>query len=480
MSEGLQPSPIESVLDTATNELLAVSPLDGRYRRYVANLATICSEFGLIQRRVAVEIEWLKFLVQDLRLVENKRLEVGELSALHSIQTDFTVSDAERIRAIERETNHDVKAVEYFVKEALESNDLAVLKEYVHFACTSEDINNLAYAMMFRDARRNVVMPLMMEVIGELLSLASQHQETPMLSRTHGQTASPTTLGKELVNVAARLTQWAERLNESAIRAKMNGAVGNFNAHVAAVPEIDWFTATSSFVETLGFTNNPYTTQIEPHDWIAEFFNSLIGFNQVLLDFDRDVWGYIALGYFKQRQVEGEVGSSTMPHKVNPIDFENSEGNVGIANALARHLADKLLISRWQRDLTDSTALRNVGATFGHTVVAIRSTIRGIKKLEVDSRRMELDLDEAWEVLSEAVQTVMRTQGVPDPYEIVKEITRGKHLTEARYAEMLEQLPIDSDVRSQLRSMHPSTYIGLAKELTDKGIHELSNRVQNL
>ena len=464
----------------ATNELLAVSPLDGRYRRHVANLASICSEFGLIQRRVAVEIEWLKFLIQDLRLVEKTRLDTDGLSALQSIRTDFTVADAERIRMIERETNHDVKAVEYFVKEALESNELAQLKEYVHFACTSEDINNLAYAMMFRDARRDVVMPLMAEVIGEILSLASKHQETPMLSRTHGQTASPTTLGKELVNVAARLTQWAEGLNVSAIRAKMNGAVGNFNAHVVAVPEIDWSTATSTFVETLGFTNNPYTTQIEPHDWMAEFFNSLIGFNQVLLDFDRDVWGYIALGYFKQRQVEGEVGSSTMPHKVNPIDFENSEGNVGIANALARHLADKLLISRWQRDLTDSTALRNVGGIFGHTVIAIRSTIRGIKKLEVDSRRMAVDLDEAWEVLSEAVQTVMRRRGIPNPYETVKEITRGKQLTEPLYAEMLEQLPIDSVMRSQLRSMHPSTYIGLAKELTDKGIHELSNRVQNL
>ena len=480
MNDQQQKNSADSVVDSATSELLAISPLDGRYRRHVTELAPICSEFGLIKRRVAVEIEWLSFLIQDLRLIENTHLEAEGLSVLHAIHSDFTHDDADRIRTIERETNHDVKAVEYFVKEALESNNLGDLKEYVHFACTSEDINNLAYAMMFRDARRDIVLPLMVDVTHEILSLASTHQETPMLSRTHGQTASPTTLGKELVNVAARLTQWAERFNEIAIKAKMNGAVGNFNAHVSAAPEIDWSTASSSFVATLGFDANLYTTQIEPHDWMAEYFNALIGFNQVLLDFDRDVWGYIALGYFKQKQVEGEVGSSTMPHKVNPIDFENSEGNVGIANALARHLADKLLISRWQRDLTDSTALRNVGATFGHTVIAIRSTMRGIEKLEVDNDRIEADLDGAWEVLSEAVQTVMRRHGVANPYEAVKEITRGKQLTETLYEEMLGELPIDPDLRSQLRSMHPSTYLGLAKELTDKGIHELSSRIQNL
>ncbi|MCY4129064.1 MAG: adenylosuccinate lyase [Gammaproteobacteria bacterium] len=472
--------PADLVADSSINELLALSPLDGRYRRHVVNLSTICSEFGLIRRRVSVEIEWLKFLAADLRLVGDTRLDSQQVSALHAVQTEFTISDAERVRAIEQETNHDVKAVEYFVKEKLEAIGLHALKEYVHFACTSEDINNLAYAMMLRDVRRDVLLPLMVEVTREILSLASSNLETPMLSRTHGQTASPTTLGKELVNVVARLTQWAERFNDVAIQAKINGAVGNFNAHVAAAPEIDWPTASATFVGTLGFTPNPYTTQIEPHDWIAEYLNALAGFNQVILDFDRDIWAYIALGYFKQKQVEGEVGSSTMPHKVNPIDFENSEGNVGIGNALAKHLADKLLISRWQRDLTDSTALRNVGSVFGHTVIALRSTSRGLKKLEVNQALLGKDLDAAWEVLSEAVQTVMRRHGLSDPYETVKEITRGKQLTEPLYAEMLGKLPLDEKLLSQLRAMHPSTYIGLAKELADKGVHELSARLKNL
>lgn len=480
MTKHGQTTPKNPVSNDATNELLAVSPLDGRYRRHVAELATICSEFGLIQRRVVVEVEWLKFLVADLRLLGDTSLDPEQISALQTVMTEFTGADAERIREIEQTTNHDVKAVEYFVKEKLESIDLHAVKEYVHFACTSEDVNNLAYAMMLRDARRDVLLPLMVDVTREILALASAHLTTPMLSRTHGQTASPTTLGKELVNVAARLTQWAERFSNVAIQAKINGAVGNFNAHVAAAPEIDWPTASATFVGTLGFTPNSYTTQIEPHDWIAEFLNALVGFNQVILDFDRDVWGYIALGYFNQKQIEGEVGSSTMPHKVNPIDFENSEGNVGIGNALARHLADKLLISRWQRDLTDSTALRNIGSVFGHSVIALRSTSRGLKKLEVNQAVLAKDLDEAWEVLSEAVQTVMRRHGLPDPYETVKEITRGKRLTESLYAEMLEKLPLDEELRSQLRAMHPSSYIGLAQELADNGIHELSVRLQNL
>lgn len=466
--------------NAVSNELLAISPLDGRYRRHVSELASICSEFGLIQRRVSVEIEWLKFLVEDLRLVDEIHLDSEQVSALQAVQREFTVTDAERVRTIEKKTNHDVKAVEYFVKEQLESIGLTALKEYVHFACTSEDINNLAYAMMLTDARRDVLLPLMVEVTHDILAYASSNLDTPMLSRTHGQTASPTTLGKELVNVAARLTHWAERFNEVAIQAKINGAVGNFNAHIVAAPEIDWPTASATFVRTLGFTSNPYTTQIEPHDWIAEYLNALAGFNQVILDFDRDIWGYIALGYFKQKQIEGEVGSSTMPHKVNPIDFENSEGNVGIGNTLAKHLADKLLISRWQRDLTDSTALRNIGSVFGHTVIALRSTSRGLKKLEVNHALLAEDLDDAWEVLSEAVQTVMRRRGLSDPYETVKEITRGKHLTEGLYAEMLAKLPLDQELRSQLQAMHPSTYIGLAKELADNGVHELSVRLQNL
>ena len=462
------------------NELLAVSPIDGRYRRHVAELAKICSEYGLIQRRVAVEIEWLKFLVTDLRLVGTKDIESQQIDSIQTIQSGFSTEDAKRVRSIERETNHDVKAVEYFIREKLESVNLDAIKEYVHFACTSEDINNLAYAMMLRDARRDVILPRMVDVTLEILALASAHLETPMLSRTHGQTASPTTLGKELVNVAARLTNWAERFNAVSIQAKINGAVGNFNAHVAAAPEIDWSTASATFVGALGFSPNPYTTQIEPHDWIAEYLNAIRGFNQVILDFDRDIWSYISLGYFKQKQIEGEIGSSTMPHKVNPIDFENSEGNVGIANALAQHLADKLLISRWQRDLTDSTVLRNIGTILGHTIIAIKSTIRGVKKLEVNHELLAKDLSEAWEVLSEAVQTVMRRHGHTDPYETVKHITRGRHLTEALYLQMLDALPIDSDLRSQLSALHPATYIGLANQLADNGVHELNVRLKNL
>ena len=465
---------------STANELLAISPIDGRYRQHVSELGAICSEFGLIQRRVTVEIGWLRFLVADLKLPGNAILNSDELAALQAIQTEFSTSDAERVRSFERETNHDVKAVEYFIKEKLERANLHAIREFVHFACTSEDINNLAYAMMLRDARRDALQPLMVEVTQEILSFATTQLATPMLSRTHGQTASPTTLGKELVNVAARLTHWIERFDAVVIRAKMNGAVGNFNAHVVAAPEFDWHTASSTFVGTLGFAPNPYTTQIEPHDWIAEYLNALAEFNQVILDFDRDVWGYISLGYFKQKQVAGEVGSSTMPHKVNPIDFENSEGNVGIANALARHLADKLLISRWQRDLTDSTVLRNIGTTFSHTLIAIKSTIRGVKKLEVNHELLAKDLSEAWEVLSEAVQTVMRRQGHPDPYETVKNITRGRQLTEPLYREMLNALPLDKELRSQLSALHPATYTGLAKELADNGVHELTVRLQNL
>ena len=467
-------------IGSITKELFAISPVDGRYRRHVVELAPICSEFGLIQRRVAVEIEWLKFLAVDLRLVGGVNLASAQIDALQAIQAEFSEMDAERVRAIELQTNHDVKAVEYFVKEQLERANLQTLKEYVHFACTSEDINNLAYAMMFRDVRNEVLLPSMVNVAREVLALAAEHLATPMLSRTHGQTASPTTVGKELVNVAARLTHWTERFSAVSIHAKINGAVGNFNAHIAAAPEIDWQTASATFVSTLGFTPNPYTTQIEPHDWIAEYLNALMGFNQVILDFDRDIWGYISLGYFKQKQVEGEIGSSTMPHKVNPIDFENSEGNVGIGNALAKHLADKLLISRWQRDLTDSTVLRNVGTVFGHTLIAITSTIRGLKKLEVNHELLANDLSEAWEVLSEAVQTVMRRHGHPNPYETVKKITRGRQLSEPLYLEMLDGLPLDEELRAQLKAMHPSTYIGLATQLADTGVHELSVRLQNL
>ena len=462
------------------DELTAVSPLDGRYRRHVRELGKLCSEFGLIQRRVVVEIKWLEYLVVDLNLPANANLNDAKLRALNAIAVDFNTTQAERVRAIERETNHDVKAVEYFVKEALQSIDLTSLKEYVHFACTSEDINNLAYAMMLRDVRSDLLIPLMSELIKAILAIAEQHVDTPMLSRTHGQTASPTTIGKEWVNVAARLVHWAERLKAVEIHGKMNGAVGNFNAHVSAVPTVDWPAASDAFVEKLGFVTNPYTTQIEPHDWIAEFLNAVAGFNQVLMDFDRDVWGYISLGYFTQRRVAGEVGSSTMPHKVNPIDFENSEGNLGVGNALARHLSDKLLVSRWQRDLTDSTALRNLGSVFGYTVIAIRSALRGIGKLEINERRIAADLDDAWEVLSEAVQTIMRRHGMENPYEVVKDFTSGRQLNQALFTELLDALPLSDTLRDELRVLRPASYTGAASQIAQSGISDLSSRIAAL
>ncbi len=472
-----QPDPVP---ESVTNELLAISPLDGRYRKHVQELATSCSEFGLIHRRTIVEVRWLLFLINDLKLVPGITLSETQIRKVLSIQENFDSSDAARIRAIERTINHDVKAVEYFVKESLESHGMSDLKEYVHFACTSEDINNLAYAMMLRDVRRDTLLPHMTNLMRALVELAARHVATPMLSRTHGQTASPTTLGKELINVAARLLHWAETYQNVTIQAKMNGAVGNFNAHVVASPEIDWPTASASFIGMLGFTANPYTTQIEPHDWIAEYLNAIVGFNQTLLDFVRDIWGYIALGYFKQRPMDGEVGSSTMPHKVNPIDFENAEGNIGVGNAIARHLADKLQVSRWQRDLSDSTVLRNVGAVFGYTAIAIRNTLRGLHKLDVDRDQIESDLEDAWEVLSEALQTVMRKHGLPNPYETVKAITRGRQFDEGLFFDMLDSLQVPSSVRTQLQNLQPNTYIGLSQQLAETGIDEINRRLEAL
>lgn len=463
-----------------SSKLLAISPIDGRYRSKIEDLSALCSEFGLIRYRVGAEVEWLRFLVQHLRLASQSTLSEEELQALSRIFTSFTVDDAQRVRTIENETNHDVKAVEYFVKEALEAEGLNRISELVHFGCTSEDINNIAYAAMLSDVRVSHLTKGMKLVIEKLIDLAQANTETPMLSRTHGQTASPTTLGKELVNVALRLTGWLETLNNVEIRAKMNGAVGNFNAHAVALPDIDWITASKAFVESIGLTVNPYTTQIEPHDWIAEYLNALVGFNQVLLDFDRDVWGYISIHYFKQRQIEGEVGSSTMPHKVNPIDFENAEGNVGVANSLARHLADKLQISRWQRDLTDSTALRNLGAVFAHSLIAMQSTIRGIGKLEVDEQKMAIDLDGAWEVLAEPVQTVMRLQGIANPYERVKAATRGKQMNEQSYRDMVLSLELEPDIRDKLLALKPERYVGLAADLANRGIEEVKNRLTSL
>ncbi|MYD43774.1 MAG: adenylosuccinate lyase [Gammaproteobacteria bacterium] len=457
--------------------LEAISPIDGRYRKHVVSIARWCSEAGLIESRVDVEFKWLVFLIGELELGQSTDVATNIEKIAAETLKSLREQGANEVQLIEQQTNHDVKAVEYFVCQQLDANGLSSLRPYVHFGCTSEDINNLAYASMLANVRKHELVPAMCEIIECILSLADSNVDTPMLSRTHGQTASPTTLGKELVNVAARLTHWLERFSAVEITAKMNGAVGNFNAHSVAVPGIDWLDAARRFVYSLDFKVNPYTTQIEPHDWIAEYLHAIVGFNQVLLDFDRDIWAYISIGYFKQKQVAGEVGSSTMPHKVNPIDFENAEGNIGVGNVIAKHLAEKLLVSRWQRDLTDSTALRNVGTVFAHTVIAIRSTMRGIQKLEVDGERLSTDLNQAWEVLAEAVQTVMRRAGVADAYEQVKEATRGRRLDRSVYHEMLDSLTLADESRETLKQITPDTYIGLAPKLARAGIADIHDRL---
>ena len=454
------------------DQLLAISPIDGRYRRHVEELSQYCSEFALIRYRVRVEVEWFKFLVNHLQQLPTTPSS-EQLVQCDEIWRNFSVDDAETVRNIEAKTNHDVKAVEYFVKDAVSERGLGEVKELIHFGCTSEDINNLAYALMLKEARHNLVQTSMTELVNALTNKAEEYADQPMLSRTHGQVASPTTLGKELVNVAVRLKQWCLQLANVNILGKMNGAVGNFNAHQIAKPELSWEKLSHQFVENFGLSNNPFTTQIEPHDWIAHYFNALIGFNQVVLDLDRDIWSYISIGYFKQQQVEGETGSSTMPHKVNPIDFENSEGNIGIANSIARHLSDKLLISRWQRDLSDSTVLRNVGVVLAHTEVAIRSTLRGLNKLDVDRDRMARDLATSWEVLGEAVQTVLRKQGGEDPYETLKRLTRGESLNQETYLGLLKKLSIDEPTQRNLSRLTPELYTGVAQELTHQAIRNL-------
>ena len=449
-----------------SHPLLALSPLDGRYAAKAEALRPIFSEFGLIQRRVLVEIRWLIALSEEPAIGEIPPFSPESRSALGAIGESFSVADAERIKAIERETNHDVKAVEYFIKERLgEQAGLAAAREFVHFACTSEDINNLAYALMLRDARDRVLLPALDSLIDHLAGMAITLAGQSMLSRTHGQTASPTTLGKEIANVVARLRRQRGQIAAVELLGKINGAVGNYNAHVVSYPEVDWPAFSRRFVEDLGLGFNPYTTQIEPHDCIAEISDASRRCNTVLIDFARDVWGYISLGYFRQSLKAGEVGSSTMPHKVNPIDFENAEGNFGIANALFEHFAAKLPISRWQRDLTDSTVLRALGTAFGHTLVALDSLARGVAKLQVDSVRLEADLQASWEVLAEAVQTVMRRHGLPNPYEQLKALTRGQGITAESMRAFIEALPLPAADKRRLLDLTPAGYTGLAARL---------------
>jgi adenylosuccinate lyase len=446
--------------------LTHLSPIDGRYADKVEPLRSILSEFGLIRYRVLVEVRWLQALAAELKITEVPPLSAGARDTLERIFTGFSVEDAERVKTIERTTNHDVKAVEYFLKEKITGHaELEAVSEFIHFACTSEDINNLAYGLMIREASDTVLMPEMHKVIGAIGQKAQDYAAQPMLSRTHGQPATPSTMGKEFANVAVRLARQARQAEAVEILGKINGAVGNYNAHQVAYPEIDWPAFSRSFVESLGLVFNPYTTQIEPHDYLAEIFHALSRFNTVLMDFDRDVWGYISLGFFKQKTVAGEVGSSTMPHKVNPIDFENSEGNLGLANAVFSHLAEKLPISRWQRDLTDSTVLRNIGVGMAHSLIALQATLKGISKLEINADALEADLTANPEVLAEPIQTVMRRYGIEKPYEKLKDLTRGQRIDSDSLTAFIHQLEIPESARQQLLELSPRDYTGYAELL---------------
>ncbi len=446
--------------------LTAISPVDGRYGGKTADFRAIFSEFGLIRHRVLVEVRWLQALALEAGIPEMPVFSEHAESILNGIVERFSEDDAQRIKNIERTTNHDVKAVEYFLKEKISGNtELEAVSEFIHFACTSEDINNLSHALMLREGRDQVLLPRMDEVIDAVRRLAHAHADKPMLSRTHGQPATPTTLGKEMANVVYRLQRQRDTMADVELLGKINGAVGNYNAHLVTYPDLDWPAFARHFVEeSLGLDWNPYTIQIEPHDYMAEIFQALIRYNNVLMDYCRDIWSYISLGYFKQKTVAGEVGSSTMPHKVNPIDFENAEGNLGIANALLDHLANKLPISRWQRDLTDSTVLRNLGVGFAHTSIALQSALRGIDKLEADPVRLAGDLDANWEVLAEPIQTVMRRYGVDRPYERLKELTRGHRVGPEELQRFVDGLDIPDDAKTALRGLTPAGYIGNAVE----------------
>jgi len=445
------------------SSLTAISPVDGRYGSKGIDLRPIFSEFGLIKHRVLVEVRWLQTLAAHEGIAEIPALSEHANNILSGISDNFNEEDAHRIKNIERTTNHDVKAVEYFLKEKIAGNqELEAISEFIHFACTSEDINNLSHALMLREGRGQVILPQIDDIISAIKRLAHENADKPMLSRTHGQPASPTTLGKEMANVVFRLQRQREQIASVVMLGKINGAVGNYNAHLSAYPEVDWVSLANNFITSLGLDWNPYTTQIEPHDYIAELFDAMARFNTILIDFSRDIWSYISIGYFKQKTIAGEIGSSTMPHKVNPIDFENAEGNLGIANAILNHLAIKLPISRWQRDLTDSTVLRNLGVGFAHTSIALQSLQRGISKLEVNEKQLAEDLNNNWEVLAEPIQTVMRRYGIEKPYEKLKELTRGQRITQDDLRTFVDGLDMPEAAKEALRELTPATYIGNA------------------
>jgi len=455
--------------------LTAVTPIDGRYADKTASLRPFFSEFGLIYHRVLVEIRWFQFLANTEGIVELSPLKADVSAFLDNIVESFSLEDAEAVKKLEETTNHDVKAVEYFIKQKFQESQLPALLEnleFVHFACTSEDINNLSHALMLASARNEVLLPSLAALSQRVRDMAKSYRADAMLSRTHGQLASPTTMGKEMANVVHRMQRQIDQIKTVPILGKINGAVGNFNAHVSAYPDLDWENLSESFVTSLGLTWNPFTTQIEPHDYIAEFFQALSRFNTILLDLDRDIWAYISIGYFKQRIVEGETGSSTMPHKVNPIDFENSEGNLGIANAIFSHLSDKLPISRWQRDLTDSTVLRNLGSGLAYSLIAYQSTLKGLGKLDLNQSALQADLDENWEVLAEPIQTIMRKYGIEEPYEKLKALTRGQSINKANISQMIDDLDMPEEAKEQIRSLTPATYTGIAVRLVDRLLSE--------
>lgn len=445
------------------SSLTAISPIDGRYASKTEALRPHFSEYGLIKARVTVEVQWLRMLAAHPVIAEVPTLDRDANTLLDQIVANFSVEDAAEIKDIERTTNHDVKAVEYFIKRKFKANaSLDKINEFVHFACTSEDINNLSYALMLNQARSDVILPQMNAVIQAIRAIAHEHAATPMMSRTHGQPASPTTLGKEMANVVIRLQRQYQQIEDTVIYGKINGAVGNYNAHLSAYPDVNWPAAAQSMIYGLGLTLNSHTTQIEPHDYMAEIFQATIRFNTILIDFCRDVWSYISIGYFKQKTVKGEIGSSTMPHKVNPIDFENAEGNLGIANAVFDHLALKLPISRWQRDLTDSTVLRNLGVGYAHTLIACNSALKGISKLDPSPEAMAADLDANWEVLAEPIQTVMRRYGIENPYEKLKDLTRGARVNQQIMRDFIDTLELPQEAKNSLYALTPANYIGNA------------------
>lgn len=451
------------------SSLTAVSPVDGRYGDKVSALRTIFSEFGLLKFRVQVEVRWLQKLAACAEIKEVPAFDADANAFLDQIVANFDVNDAQRIKDIEKTTNHDVKAVEYFLKEKVAAIPaLHAVSEFIHFACTSEDINNLSHALMLQTAHQDVVLPYWKQIIDAVKDLAHKYRDIPLLSRTHGQPATPSTIGKELANVAYRMDRQFKQLQNVEILGKINGAVGNYNAHIVAYPEVNWHQFSEEFVTSLGITWNPYTTQIEPHDYIAELFDCVARFNTILIDFDRDMWGYIALNHFKQRTIAGEIGSSTMPHKVNPIDFENSEGNLGLSNAVLQHLASKLPVSRWQRDLTDSTVLRNLGVGLGYALIAYQATMKGVSKLEVNEANLANELDHNWEVLAEPIQTVMRRYGIEKPYEKLKELTRGKRVDAAGMQAFIDSLELPEEEKVRLKAMTPGNYIGRATTMVDE------------